>query len=876
MRHSRVHAEPGQAERDSAVATSLPCFSPVPPRVAPSGLLVGPVDDPAERQADRLADMVLQELRGETTVGTGRRGEQTARGSAVVAREADIGASGPVGPEGGPVPDHVAKEIDGRRRGGRALETTVRQRMERGFGVGFGAVRIHTGAEASRLNQALGAHAFTTGNDIFFGSGAYKPETEAGERILAHELAHTLQQNDHPQRTTIRRHSAWEHMLLGSVTPEELRVIGATEDVKDGSTIIAKGKKIDKAEVLHVLEQEMRRLAKFQNSPPQVAATQINQEKAADHEDPEWQVRLVAIPSISTKGNFGKVKQHPPLVLTYGELNTMADYFGSVEELKAADPVWRDRLVRGVRQNTLQQLLKMYQELSGQGKKAAKAAVGITSTAFGKNALKLGGIPSELALMGIFDFKRAKKKGVGGQDSTKYAATLARNACHFVPDSWHAWANYHEKARQAALAAYDAKQKTVPGAQVDPTRPITEAEVTQASEVWEAKANEALLNNGFGDHYLQDSYAAGHLINKTQIMQFYVQWLDKKKWFWDAHSNADWRRIQQMAYQQAALSDPAKYDKDTIDKSASNPAGKPPSDPQSVENLKTGWEAQAQALGLEVPQSVLHHSPSWPLVVWWAKESLKTGIRPEVKSVKDLKAAAAKVGIAPDRIGSMITELEKDGVILRTDYKVTDAATKRPATSLDTTYALREAYRPKSKKSLAAAQASPAAWNRAMKSITYEDYLKFMQSSFIQKATNALHNHFCEEGLFVSTGDGFAFKIYGDNNMLKEGSSAGVAHSAQTAHLSRKAIEDIITAGATAIHTTNIVQRFPDAVLWEHDRLPIQDWQKNGGELQAFCEKTIFPGMSEGIANLMSQKFLPGVAMASLGEVAAVHPGHAF
>jgi hypothetical protein len=62
------------------------------------------------------------------------------------------------------------------------------------FGRDFSEVRVHTDAKAAESASAVNALAYTVGNDIVFGSGQYVPGTAAGKRLLAHELAHTVQQ----------------------------------------------------------------------------------------------------------------------------------------------------------------------------------------------------------------------------------------------------------------------------------------------------------------------------------------------------------------------------------------------------------------------------------------------------------------------------------------------------------------------------------------------------------------------------------------------------------------------------------------------------------------------------------------------------------
>ncbi len=66
--------------------------------------------------------------------------------------------------------------------------------MEDRFAADFGSVRIHTGSEAASLNRELSARAFTVGNDIYFNEDQYRPNSENGKRLLAHELTHTIQQ----------------------------------------------------------------------------------------------------------------------------------------------------------------------------------------------------------------------------------------------------------------------------------------------------------------------------------------------------------------------------------------------------------------------------------------------------------------------------------------------------------------------------------------------------------------------------------------------------------------------------------------------------------------------------------------------------------
>lgn len=77
---------------------------------------------------------------------------------------------------------------------GRSLDSQTRAFMESRFGHSFNQVRVHTGETAARASRALQADAFAYGQNIWFNRGLYSPGTDAGRYLLAHELAHTIQQ----------------------------------------------------------------------------------------------------------------------------------------------------------------------------------------------------------------------------------------------------------------------------------------------------------------------------------------------------------------------------------------------------------------------------------------------------------------------------------------------------------------------------------------------------------------------------------------------------------------------------------------------------------------------------------------------------------
>jgi hypothetical protein len=77
---------------------------------------------------------------------------------------------------------------------GSPLDGGVKARMEKAFGHSFSSVRVHADSRASQLADSLNARAFTIGTDVAFATGEYRPGTLIGDALIAHELAHVLQQ----------------------------------------------------------------------------------------------------------------------------------------------------------------------------------------------------------------------------------------------------------------------------------------------------------------------------------------------------------------------------------------------------------------------------------------------------------------------------------------------------------------------------------------------------------------------------------------------------------------------------------------------------------------------------------------------------------
>jgi len=94
------------------------------------------------------------------------------------------------------------QRLQSRLGAGKPLEGSLRGRMEGAFGYDFSQVRLHTDSSTGGLANSLDARAFTLGHQVAFGPGEYQPGTLVGDALIAHELAHVVQQGGaNPART---------------------------------------------------------------------------------------------------------------------------------------------------------------------------------------------------------------------------------------------------------------------------------------------------------------------------------------------------------------------------------------------------------------------------------------------------------------------------------------------------------------------------------------------------------------------------------------------------------------------------------------------------------------------------------------------------
>jgi hypothetical protein len=139
-------------------------------------LEIGATNDPAEAEADRMADVAM---RGPCACGGS--GCASCGGGTIRRKEASSGAA------------RSARADTLSLGAGRPLDRATSSLFGSRYGADLSRVRVHDDAQAAASAKAMGARAFTIGDDIGFADGAYDPSSESGKRLLAHELAHVMQ-----------------------------------------------------------------------------------------------------------------------------------------------------------------------------------------------------------------------------------------------------------------------------------------------------------------------------------------------------------------------------------------------------------------------------------------------------------------------------------------------------------------------------------------------------------------------------------------------------------------------------------------------------------------------------------------------------------
>lgn len=182
--------------------------------------------DEYEREADRVAAQVMQMPKGQSEGGV-----QQGHSRPLVQRPADQ----PSFASAEPAPPLVSNVLGA---AGQPLDTATRAFFEPRFGHDFGFVRVHADQAAAASANAVNARAYTVGSHIAFAAGHYSPTTKPGQRLIAHELSHVLQQGASVAAGTVQR-SPTDQPAQSSADPRQASSgdAGATQAITiDGET----------------------------------------------------------------------------------------------------------------------------------------------------------------------------------------------------------------------------------------------------------------------------------------------------------------------------------------------------------------------------------------------------------------------------------------------------------------------------------------------------------------------------------------------------------------------------------------------------------------------------------------------------------------
>jgi hypothetical protein len=166
-------------------------------------LAISTPGDIYEKEADRVADQVMRMPDAEAAGLSGATGEKLQKKCAPCAdgeglcppcaAEETLSMKRETADHAGPstAPPIVHESL---HSAGRPLDPATRAFMEPRFGQDFSQVRVHADAKAAESSRAINALAYTIGRDMVFGAGFYSPQTTSGRPLLAHALAHVVQQ----------------------------------------------------------------------------------------------------------------------------------------------------------------------------------------------------------------------------------------------------------------------------------------------------------------------------------------------------------------------------------------------------------------------------------------------------------------------------------------------------------------------------------------------------------------------------------------------------------------------------------------------------------------------------------------------------------
>lgn len=388
------------------------------------------------------------------------------------------------------------------RSPGRPLDAETRAFMEPRFGHDFSRVRIHTDHEAAKSAATVGAQAYTVGRDVVFGPAQYAPETHRGRHLLAHELTHALQQTEDAPKSGLnlgdtgspaeREADRIAGMIVGP-GPVDGKINVASAGLPRGIYRYETGEHAQFGETGDIIRAEISHRAFTY--------------RVRGGETPEKLANRFGIEVDRLKQvNSAKIKKWNPTGSGGGTASRkLVEGFNAGEEI-TIPPVVNALTEEALKSKELTFTVNGVQLDYGEG---------ITMGDFYEDATQMVNAPaSELQALAVL----IKKEKSGTPVTTKewddatggrYHQLAEKNESHFAPSN--------PKLVDVSSAAHGANHQT-------------EWEKYHKFGLDKSRAgakDEALRVNSFGDHFLTDAFAAGHLVNKRDVMEKFKGGLTK-------------------------------------------------------------------------------------------------------------------------------------------------------------------------------------------------------------------------------------------------------------------------------------------------------------------------------------------------------------
>jgi LysM repeat protein len=389
----------------------------------------------------------------------------------------------------------VTAEQDG---GGKAIPEDVQTKMEGAFGADFSGVRVHESARP----QALGALAYAQGTDIHVAPGQYDPRSQRGQELLGHELTHVVQQAQGRVSATA-----------------QAKGVGVNDDAGLERKADEMGARAARGE--SVAADTARSTVAPASPRPAASGMHVQCYEAGEHAQlGETQDELQAGLADTTSYTVKKGEH----------LHTIAARFGvTVAALQEAnkDKVRRwpatdgsGRMIEGFNAG---ETVNVPHELND----FARAATRDKSATFTVNGVVLDygvGIA-----MGDFFESPAQMAKATPQELTRLVALIKREQSGGKPVTTEEWekatgGRYLKLAEknETHFAPQDGGLVTASTAGASSPNHQREWEKHHAAALAASQAGDkdkALQINAFGDHFLTDAFAAGHLVNKRDLME---------------------------------------------------------------------------------------------------------------------------------------------------------------------------------------------------------------------------------------------------------------------------------------------------------------------------------------------------------------------